>query len=95
MEIRVVRRKLEQARQNLVESQESFERLKQSQEDDKAREEQLLSISNHNSNNDTTTGGGDVHLDMAVLDKNMQREAQQIAKLEEELERLIQQQSSQ
>ena len=78
-----------------MESQESFERLKQSQEDDKAREEQLLSISNHNSNNDTTTGGGDVHLDMAVLDKNMQREAQQIAKLEEELERLIQQQSSQ
>ena len=79
MEIRVARRKLEQARQNLAVSQESFERLKQSQEE--TREQQLLSFSNH--------GADDVHLDMAIVDKDMRREAQQIAKLEEELERLI------
>mmetsp|Transcript_11834 Transcript_11834/g.24044 ORF Transcript_11834/g.24044 Transcript_11834/m.24044 type:complete len:383 (+) Transcript_11834:94-1242(+) len=90
MEIRVVRRKLEQARQNLAESQESFERLKQSQTPE-ALEEQLMSF-------DSNSGGGagnDVHLDMAILDKDMRREAQQIAKLEDELERLIKQQQSQ
>lgn len=81
MEVRVVRRKLEQARQNLAESQESFDRLKQSQEE--SHEQHLLSMSNDSAD--------DSHLDMAILDKEMRRETQQIAKLEEELERLVKQ----